>query len=199
MCNSPVHSYKWETKQIVKNFTKKPDRIHASGRIRWLPSVVSSQGRPLLCCSAIHSGYSFFHLSWQNCCSVESYSWICRFTFEIYSPSLLGKTKQRKPKTIRSLSGEAGSGYFVHWKAEGNGGKACKIMLGTREQEGDMEMSVKHIGKSGETATGSRNTGAEETRRYCNGSWKVLGRNQKETHFCVIHLKVIAITKHKSI
>lgn len=74
MCNSPVHSYKWETKQIVKNFTKKPDRIHASGRIRSLPSVVSSQGRPLLCCSAIHSGYSFFHLSWQNCCSVESYS-----------------------------------------------------------------------------------------------------------------------------
>lgn len=70
--------------------------------------------------------------------------------FEIYLPSLLDKTKQRKPKTVRSLFGEAGSGYFVQWKAEGNGGKACKITLGTREQEGDMEVSVKQIGKSGE-------------------------------------------------
>lgn len=34
--------------------------------------------------------------------------------FEIYLPSLLDKTKQRKPKTVRSLFGEAGSGYFVH-------------------------------------------------------------------------------------
>lgn len=72
MCNSPAHSYKWENKQIVKNFTKKPERIHASGRIKSLFSVVGSQGRPFLYCSAFHSSYSFFHLSWKSCCSEES-------------------------------------------------------------------------------------------------------------------------------
>lgn len=62
MCNSPAHSYKWENKQIVKNFTKKPERIHASGRIKSLFSVVGSQGRPFLCCSAFHFFISFsFH------------------------------------------------------------------------------------------------------------------------------------------
>lgn len=40
-----------------------------------------------------------------------------------------------------------------------------------------------------ETGTGSWSSEDEET-RYCNGSWKALGRNQKEAHnsLCINHL-----------